>query len=185
MVNGDKFVDTEWLFQFLCSSKFSLRKQFIKWVCQIFAVEASSTSASISTANNTTINERIISSFINIKTDMYMFCANCKHEVIFPIPGKRAKKPIQDMSSKRSKTKLTNRIISTIKALLKIKGQNFEDLLAYHFRKDQNCLYNIFKMFICDKEGSIQKKSQRYLNINAIMKGKVNNLEQTNIHCSI
>jgi hypothetical protein len=172
MVNGDKFVDAEWLFQFLSSSKFSLKKQFIEWVCQLFTVEVNSTSASITTANNTTINEIISSSFINIKTGMYMCCANCKHEVICPIPGKRAKKPIQDMSSKRSKTKLTNRIISTIKALLKNNGQNFEDLLAYHFKKDQNCFYNIFKMFLCDNEGNIQKKAQRYLNIKAIMKEK-------------
>jgi hypothetical protein len=157
--NGEKHVNGEWLFKYLCSSKFSLRKQFIEWVCKQLAKEANNITMDINS-----INAPVPSNSINIK-GVHMCCANCKSDVISPISGKITKKHIQQMKSKKSKDKLLKRIMNVFGTLLKNNGQNFEDIMIYYFKKEQNCFYNITRMFVSDDRDNLQKKSQTSFNI--------------------
>jgi hypothetical protein len=113
--NGEKHVNGEWLFKYLCSSKFSLRKQFIEWVCKQLAKEANNITMDINS-----INAPVPSNSINIK-GVHMCCANCKSDVISPISGKITKKPIQQMKSKKSKDKLLKRIINVFCLRIMVK----------------------------------------------------------------
>ena len=70
--NGEKYVNGEWLFKYLCSSKFSLRRQFIQWVYKQLAKEANNI-----TLNTNSTNAPFPSNSVNIKEGVHMCCANC------------------------------------------------------------------------------------------------------------